>query len=295
MDHSGALRIQPQFNDADGFSCGLAAVALGNRYGYINLDGQLIIPPQFDWAWKFVDGLALTLSPPFYQYVDPHGKTVLKGEFEKAWNASEGLMVVLTHGKHFACFNQQGHCCFAKELDHIGPFRDGMASACWRGRWGFLNTDGQWAIEPVYDAVGPFSEGRAPAKKQRQTGYLTYSGEWAFQLPFEDAGPFKDGIAMTQMRNSLKLKEYIAINNQGKVLFKAILDDAGDFSEGLAWVRLGDKFGFINTQGNIVIAPRFDFVQNFEHNLAHVADWPHGWFYINRFGHLIQTERKAAG
>jgi hypothetical protein len=63
-------------------------------------------------------------------------------------------------------------------------------------------------------------------------------------------------------------------------------DSAHKFSEGLAGVRIGDHYGFIDLEGEIVIKPRFDFVGSFYQGLAEVmVDGRAG--VINRFGETM--------
>src|SRR5262245_834004 len=48
----------------------------------------------------------------------------------------------------------------------------------------------------------------------------------------------------------------------------ARFDEAGQFSEGLAPVRIGGKFGYVDTQGEVVIPPQFDFANPFSEGVA---------------------------
>lgn len=47
VDKDGTMQIQPQFEDARSFSCGLAAVKVNGVWGFINQQGHLVIEPQF--------------------------------------------------------------------------------------------------------------------------------------------------------------------------------------------------------------------------------------------------------
>jgi hypothetical protein len=304
INSAGEWVISPQFSDADLFVDGLAAVAKGNRYGFITEEGQWAISPKFDWAWQFASGVALTFTPSYgspssqpatYRYITPLGETVLEGRFHRAWNASENKLIVQTDEDHFACYSKTGDRLFQKRLAYLGPFHCGLAVACERNFWGFLNESGHWVIEPQFDALGPFAcetliTPLAPAKQGRQSGYINPQGEWAFQLPFIQAGPFKEGLAMTQCAHKNGNKNVRVVTPQGDVAFEITVDDAGDFEEGMAWIRLGDQFGFMNTQGNVVITPQYDFVQQFHHGLAYVANWPQGWFYIDRKGQPLRLK-----
>jgi hypothetical protein len=69
-DQTGELIIQPQFDEAEPFSKGLARVKVGSNYvlgssfpsggkwGFINEEGVMVIKPQFYSAENFVNGRA---------------------------------------------------------------------------------------------------------------------------------------------------------------------------------------------------------------------------------------------
>ena len=64
IDRKGIVVINPQFECADPFSEGLAAVTIkdGNvyKYGYIDITGKFVIAPQFTYhAGGFSHGFAL--------------------------------------------------------------------------------------------------------------------------------------------------------------------------------------------------------------------------------------------
>ncbi len=50
--------IEPQYGYSSVFSESLAAVELGNKFGYIDKKGKMIIKPQFEIANRFSEGLA---------------------------------------------------------------------------------------------------------------------------------------------------------------------------------------------------------------------------------------------
>lgn len=73
------------------------------------------------------------------------------------------------------------------------------------------------------------------------------------------------------------------IDSEGTVIIKPKFSYAGCFSEGLAVVERNKKWGFIDKSGKIVIPSRFDFALDFSEGLALVK---HGtlWGYIDRTG-----------
>lgn len=64
-------------------------------------------------------------------------------------------------------------------------------------RWGFLNQQGQLAIEPAFEAVGPFKHGLAAARVEGRWGYIDPQGQWALAPQWEAAGEFTSaGLAV---------------------------------------------------------------------------------------------------
>lgn len=51
--------IKPQYEDAQGFSDGLAAVKKNGKWGYIDTDGKVVIPFRYDQAYPFNEGKAV--------------------------------------------------------------------------------------------------------------------------------------------------------------------------------------------------------------------------------------------
>jgi hypothetical protein len=51
-------------------------------------------------------------------------------------------------------------------------------------------------------------------------------------------------------------------------------EEVGDFSEGLAWVRINGKCGYINTQGDLVVPPKYDGGSDFWNGMAEVVQNP---------------------
>lgn len=67
---------------------------------------------------------------------------------------------------------------------------------------------------------------------------------------------FYDGLARVR-----RGKRYYFVDHQEKIAFNRWFTDAEDFSCGLAAVERGGLWGFINTVGEMVIPPVFDYIE----------------------------------
>jgi len=105
---TGKIVINPQFDDANSFSEGLAPIRIGDsetgKWGYINKEGKMVINPQFHFANSFSEGLAPIRIGDYktgeWGFINKEGKMVINPQFNDTKDFSEGLAVVRVGGKY---------------------------------------------------------------------------------------------------------------------------------------------------------------------------------------------------
>ena len=84
------------------------------------------------------------------------------------------------------------------------------------------------------------------------------------------------------------------MNSQGELVIDAIYDDAGPFSEGLAAVNKNGKWGFIDRQGQMVIDPAYKSAWAFHEGFARVQPFDSSDQFINRRGISMPADNWSA-
>lgn len=104
------------------------------------------------------------------------------------------------------------------------------------GLWGYLATDGDWAVKPAFLGASDFSEGLAAVKTESEYhayvyGYIDASGGYYGNLHpwFTEAGDFSCGLAWVTDNNS----DYFCINREAALAFpeRIITYDEGNYYE----------------------------------------------------------------
>jgi len=293
-------------------------------YYYIDLDGNLLNSEPFDreadhpptpfnedgiaYVYKYIDG-------DFKSYfIDKNGNVIGDKYFccredYNDYNNSDNneLKVNIKNEVSFPILARDGEeiVILDKSLNQIGQlkddygaekiifvstdFKNGLASISIEKDGecsdGYINTAGDWVIEPQYDVAYEFTdEGIALVKESDLFYFIKEDGSYAFEEGFYDATFFADGYAMVQKDENGKAA---FINKEGEYITDFIYEfdyDYCGFPEGLAPVKLDEdgEYGYINTQGEMIIDPISTIADNFSCGLA----WIGANEYIDKTGNV---------
>ena len=331
IDSSGRIVIRPQFDDAWGFSEGLAPVRVSDKWGFINKTGTIVSAPQFFEVSSFQEGLAVVgaffKSGPInsvvgnYGYIDHTGRFAIAPQFGVAFGFSNGLALIQTADYKNGYIDKSGKVVFwEKRL--CEDFSDNLALFTTNGnmpdsRTGYLDLTGHEAIAPTFDFGESFSEGLACVSQNKKSGFIDTKGNVAIPFRFDNCRSFSEGLAAVMIDGK---RGYI--DKTGKLVIEVRFAEAEVFSDGIATVRalsasdtprqkrqykLGDiitsvmsgKFGAIDRNGRTILPMKFVQLGEFSDGLAWVnlgKDYivhgnPDRWGYINKAGKFVWTSR----
>lgn len=230
-------------NNSKFLYCAALKTKTGTKWGYINDKGEFQIQPLFEYAYDFQDnGLATVRKAGSYGCIDYTGQYVIESRFETMIDFSEArATVVLKDGFHV--IDETGTVVTKKGYNFISMYIEGRAM--------FSNQDKH----------GKF-----------RYGYLNKAGEEVIQLQYESASDFRDGIAVVKVKEGI----FALIDRNGSEIVQLNYFFVGNYGDKLLSFRSGfkEKYGYLNTLGNIIIKPRFIAAGAFEKGRAvvNVAD-----------------------
>lgn len=202
-----------------------------------------------------------------------------------------GLLFPYQDGQLYGYVNVLGDVVIAPQFVQAGDFSEGLAAVSYDGRsTGYINQLGELIIDPLFSYGGPFRHGMAlvgmpgvDADKPFVTAFIDRAGRFVFgDARFVSAEPFSEGLAAV----SLDGQRYGYIDLLGTLVIEPQFAHAESFSEGVAPVLFGDQYGFIDRTGNFVIPPQFEAAEPFSDGRAQIALGGKTG-YINHRGDII--------
>lgn len=221
-------------------------------YGCINHLGEITIPIQYSRFTRFNSGFALAERDKVFYVIDKLGNEIpLEAkDIVNIWHFSEGLGTIEVAGQ----------------------------------RWGFVDGKGKTVIEPLFDGTGYFHGGYAWARSHKgKLGYINKTGQWAIPPQFEVVKDFdpESGLALVKINGN-----WGYTNSEGKISYFNESETTNDFSNGLAIGNKGKKVGFLDNTGQWVIQPQFDDARSFHFGYA-AAELDGRWGIIDKTGSWV--------
>ena len=270
-----------------------------SSWGYINKAGKFVIEPEFTLAQSFSEGLAFVAktslqkavlfpgtphkSISYWGYINRNNQSVLSMDPEKVQTLrsfKEGLDAVQISDGKWGYINKNGDFFIDPVYDSAGDFSEGLSWVEVSGEYGYISRKtGEFFIKPQFDVVGNFNEGLAPVKTGNKWGYISKETKEFFIRPqFDAVENFNEGLAPVIVGNKWG---YISRETRKFVIELAFdgIEDIENFNEGLAPVKINGQYGYINKTGWFVIEPQFDNAKLFSEGLAAVKKG-NKWGYI---------------
>ena len=158
IDKSGKIAIPAKFVKVGNFHSGVALVIFTNnvnRYAFINKQGEILFENSklfeiIDHS-EFSEGLAAVIKDDKWGFIDVNGTFVIPPKFTNVFKDTkfnEGLVPIKTQTTYsYECGSN--------------PVRTQIG---YRDKYGFMDRNGKFEIEPQFDGAKPFSEGLAAVR-----------------------------------------------------------------------------------------------------------------------------------
>jgi hypothetical protein len=167
------------------------------------------------------------------------------------------------------------------------------------GRWGFIDTLGQWRVPARYeDTRNAAPNGMARFRQNGLWGYIRMDGHVLIEARYEEARPFRHGVAAVKLPG----KGWRFIDEGGAFTGSKEHDELAEMGrEGLAWAGQREwalsggrrRIGFVDREGRWVIEPSFGYANPFGDHAVTAAtlDYKHYGLIDTRGQWVLEPQR----
>ena len=243
---------------------------LGLKWGYIDSSGKVRIPGSFEEAEDFHDGLAAVKVKGKFGYIDVKGNLAIPARYDQVRSFSEGIAAVCMEHKlplgltspKWGFIDRTGKVVVELKYDEVLDFSEGIGEV-FTG-WGMGSSTGHYVDrtgriildKPDFIITRPFSSGLAfvAGFYVKNKRFIRPDGSVAFSVDqYSAVSGFHDGLARICEDN-----KYGYLNTKGEIAIKPQYAEATSMHEGLAAVKIGERWGFIDQAGKITIKPQYN-------------------------------------
>ncbi|TAF67294.1 MAG: WG repeat-containing protein [Cytophagales bacterium] len=205
----------------------------------------------------------------------------------------------------FGYMRQNGNILIEAQFDDADvKFYEEMAWVRIGKKYGFVNSEtAQIEIPVEYDQVSRFEDGFATVRLGSKKGKISKSkivygierpmksiiNDPYFKKIYDKAGAFQ-GVD-EKMRAKVRHKDegkWGFVDEQGELVIAAEYDEVSDFEDNIAWVKIDNKCGLIDPEGHTIVPIEYDEIapKKFEESLVRVEK-SNRYGFVNNSGELI--------
>lgn len=283
------------------------------KYGVINDKANTLIPMEYDFI-EADENYFYGIKKGEWFVFNQFGRQISDKSFEDLLPQSENLIATKRNG-YWGFIDYQGDEAIPYKFDEVSSFVHLTSRVKFLNGIGTINQFGEWICQPIYDEITIHKEGITEARLKSRIDLIDHDGNVIFQTynkltPYdggfiEETAEGKIGFVMRDGRIvkhpifdeiSFTSKDSLLIAREDKYL--SLATKSGDrfyslsgrfeeilgISEDLVGIRLDDKYGFVDLQGRLRIANRYDSVKLFSNGMA-------AFFLRGNWGYIDKVEK----
>ena len=249
--------------------------------GYLNIHtGEIVIPAQYNRAWNFSEGIAGVLKDGVVSFIKEDGELAFDKTFPIYYDDDYSEIAFQFHHG----------LCVMRTMDN---------------KWGLINTEGEWAVEPVYTTISAPRKGYRIVSDGNLYGLISGNGQIVLPLEYDfirlSSNPAgftiaKDGIAKTI---DYDLKTVVPFVYDGLYVLpyvdeyrSNVIYENGEVTKYIVpkyWrYDVGSGSGVIDLEGNVIIPAKYFMVRIVDDNLFDVeVSYEGEHILINSKGQIV--------
>lgn len=276
INNEGKIIVCPQYTFMEDCNNGLLLVKKDEKFGLIDVDGKMVLNLNYEWIYTFHDDMAMVRKGDKYGFIDKTGKLTIPIEWDSLGEFENGLASAININKNICGFINKNGIVVTKVEDYYFDeqakkikipyaqlFMPSEGVAIYEtveGDSGYVGIDGKIILPPQKVTLSSFKNGIGVIQKSDGTStMIDKSGKVIANIDGYIQNSFSCNMSFAE-----KNGKYAAVNSEGKLITDYVFTDFKECTENFAAVKTEKgKWGFINLEGRLIIADKWDYVTQF--------------------------------
>ena len=248
--------------------------------GYLNINtGEIVIPAQYNRAWNFSEGIAGVLKDGFVSFIKEDGQPAFDKTFPIYYDDDYSDIAFQFHNG----------LCVMRTMNN---------------KWGLINTQGEWVVEPVYTTISAPRNGYRIVSDGNLYGLISENGQNVLPLEYDFIRQASHNPGYILAKDGIAQEVDSALNVIAPFVYDGlhVLDFVDPYRSHSYEEDGNTKFivpkywrydvgygsGVVDTDGNVIIPAKYYMVRIVDDNLFDVevtCDGEH--ILINSKGHIV--------
>lgn len=310
-DTNGVVIVPPQYLSATPFNRGLSIVRTKSGFGLLDKSGKHIMEPTFANIEDCGCGVFAIQQKRGYALVNRNGKRIDKGKVTQIIPfGCENDRIPVRRGGAYGYIDSKGNTISEFDFVDAQPFFHNVAPSRKVNEqfWRIIDKSGKPINQERFEMLYPFVEGLGVGMKKNLDGSSKYgvvdtAGNTI--IPFQYAritGAFSGDYIACAAYDPYEIESkglpenantWFIFDRKGEKVGETHNTLWDDFSEGMIVASKGEKFGFINAEGKLVIPFQYDWACGFKNGMAWVGK-SEKFGFIDAKGKLVIPMKYAA-
>ncbi len=292
VDSTGSIIIDNLYQEikplTDRYEDGYIVKDENNQYGLINYNKKQILECKYSEIKNICGSdMYVVKEGEDLKLITTDGEAKLTNKFKEAISIDNSNIIVKDDNK-YGVISSEGEEIIAQEYENLKYAFDGNYIAKKDGKYGIIDISKQILVNFEYEYIAYSSEGFIEAEKSdgqtdllnnlfevkttgiiseinTKQGYIKVrkDGEYKYYNFKLEEKDIKDVLSTNTLFLSKKGDKYGFVNANGIVVVDYLYDDATEQNDyGYAGVKIGGKWGAIDSSGKVVVEPTYEFNQN---------------------------------
>ncbi|MGR6087054.1 MAG: WG repeat-containing protein [Arcticibacter sp.] len=284
--------VKPYYDFAKDFDRGFAVVSESGLYGLIDRRGNTVVPVSYDSVSISGENTFVGFQSGSCRYLNRLGEPICDSTFLSCGAMEQGFAIVST-SSGFGVIKADGILIFNSVYSNIKRLSSSLFAILGDGGYALADTGGTFLTRFVFDDIGEFSQGMAAASINGRFGYIDQRGRTRIPFIFQTLkgfpgfAKFNNGYAVISLTGTFGIADTAGnvligdsfdkvdlfengiaiVYEEGKggileigedrFLTDSEFDSTGYFSFGFLPVRIGDKWGAVDSSGKFILQTQF--------------------------------------